>query len=243
LQIYKEKEMADFRRCILAFAVVTMLLGLIPTASAQTAAFQCVANAAVPPTVRAEGLTELVGDIVLNCTGGTPTPAGSQLPQANITVFLNTQVTSRLYSSNQSEAILTVDEPLAPAETSARQTCTSISGCAAFAIGPVNNNLEFKTTFSPGGAAGCAVDTPGCFLNPNVFQGTVSGNSVTFVGVPIDPPGSTFTRIYRITNVRANATIPAPGGAGTPGQIIALISATPATSPLGLTSTGTGVFI
>jgi hypothetical protein len=39
--------------------------------NAQTAAFQCVANAGVPPLMRAEGITELTGDIVLNCTGGT----------------------------------------------------------------------------------------------------------------------------------------------------------------------------
>jgi len=87
-QIYKEKEMADFRRCILAFAVVALLLGLLPTANAQVPnGMTCVANAAVPPTLRAEGLTELAGDIVLNCGGGTPTPAGQVIPQANIQVF------------------------------------------------------------------------------------------------------------------------------------------------------------
>src|ERR1043166_5014238 len=107
--------MADFRRCILAFAVVALLWGLIPTASAQVVSgVQCIANAGVPPTVRSEGLTELVGDIVLNCQGGTPLPVGSVIPQANITIFLNTQVTSRLLgtpNSNSSEAVLTIDEP------------------------------------------------------------------------------------------------------------------------------------
>jgi hypothetical protein len=229
-QIYKEKEMADFRRCIFALAVVALLFaGLAPTASAQgTPAFQCVANAAVPPTVRAEGLTELVGDIVLNCTGGTPVQAGATIPQANITIFLNTQVTSRLLNGNQAEAILTIDEPTA-AQTSPAQTCTNIIGCSAVGIGAVNNNIEFKQPFTVGGTT---------FTNANVYQGQVSGNSVSFVGIPIDAPGTTFTRIYRITNVRANATIPAPGGSGTPGQIIALISATPATNPgTGTTST------
>jgi hypothetical protein len=36
--------------------------------------------------------------------------------------------------------------------------------------------------------------------------------------------------VYRIVNVRANASTVAPGGSGTPGQVIELISATPATS-------------
>jgi len=260
-QIYKEKEMADFRRCLLAFAVVALLLGLIPTASAQTVnGVQCIANAGVPPTVRSEGLTELVGDIVLNCSGGTPTPVGSFIPQANITIFLNTQITSRLLTGTQSEAILTIDEPT-PAQTSATQTCTTTTGCAAVGAGfnPLvafqANPLEFKAAFSPATGVACSPGAapplvagpafgttgstiPTCVLNPNVFQGAVSGNSVTFIGVPIDPPGTQSSRIYRITNVRANATIPAPGGSGTPGQIIALISATPATNPTtGTTST------
>jgi hypothetical protein len=64
----------------------------------------------------------------------------------------------------------------------------------------------------------------------------VSGNSVTFIGIPIDPPGSQGARIYRITNIRSAANGATPGGSGTPGQIIALISATPATSPGGQTS-------
>jgi hypothetical protein len=237
-QIYKEKEMADFRRCILAFAVVALLMGLIPTASAQGVnGVQCIANSGVPPTVRSEGLTELTGDIVLNCNGGTPIPVGQIIPQANFTIFLNTQVTSRLLSGSQSEAIMAVDEPT-PAQTSPAQTCTSISGCTAIAAGPgTPNSLEFKQAFNSTTGLPCTIGTTGCVLNPNVFEGTVSGNSITFIGIPIDPPGSQATRVYRITNTRANATIPAPGGSGTPGQIIALISATPATSPGGQTST------
>ena len=242
--------MADFRRCILAFAVVALLLGLLPTANAQGTVngVQCIANAGVPPTVRSEGLTELVGDIVLNCNGGTPLPVGSVLPQANITIFLNTQITSRLLgtpNSNSSEAILTIDEPTA-AQTSGPQTCTAITGCTAFAAGPnlppgqaQNNSLEFKQAFSTVTGLPCSpVNGTTCVINPNVFEGVVSGNSVTFVGIPIDPPGTQSNRIFRVTNVRANATIPAPGGSGTPGQIIALISATPATNPgTGTTST------
>ena len=72
--------MADFRKWFLAFAVVALLLGMGSPANAQlgglqTPAFNCVANAANPVIVRAEGLTELVGDLTLNCNGGTPTLA------------------------------------------------------------------------------------------------------------------------------------------------------------------------
>ena len=89
--------MADFRKWLLAFAVVALLLGMGSSANAQTqnAAFACTANAGVPPIVRAEGIAELVGDLILNCTGGTFTPGGLPIPQSNVQIFLNTNVTSR----------------------------------------------------------------------------------------------------------------------------------------------------
>src|SRR6266508_1243715 len=103
--------MAAFRRIVPALAVVALLLGLMSSAYAQGPALACSASAAVPPTIRSEGATELTGDIVLNCTGGTPTAAAATVPVANVTVFLNTAVTSRLTSSttNASEALLFVD--------------------------------------------------------------------------------------------------------------------------------------
>jgi hypothetical protein len=190
---------------------------------------QCIANAAVPPTLRSEGVTELTGDIVLICQGGTPTAAGTTIPTADITIFYNSMVTSRvLNGANQSEVVLTVDEP-PPAQTSAAQTCTSTSGCAAIAAGPGQpNKVEFQQQFTNAGTT---------VTNPNAFQGVVNGNSVTFSGIPIDPPGTQGGRIYRITNVRIDATTVAPGAFGAPGQAVALISATPVTLPNGQYST------
>ncbi|MDP8979812.1 MAG: hypothetical protein M3O35_04385, partial [Acidobacteriota bacterium] len=75
----------------------------------------CNANAGVPPIVRAEGITELVGDLILNCTGGNPTRAGAQVPLSNVQIFLNTNITSRIVGSGSlSEATLMIDEPLPP---------------------------------------------------------------------------------------------------------------------------------
>jgi hypothetical protein len=209
-EIYKEKVMADFRKCVFAFAALALLLGAASTANAQSA-FQCIANAGVPPLARSEGITELVGDVVLNCTGGTaltgvtaglPIPVGGEgaaddtiVPTVNIRIFLNTAVTSRLLSDPWSEAMLMIGEPT-----------SGFVGCVNGATVTSNGTL--------------------C----NVYQGrVVGGNSVEFLGVPVLPPGSTGTTIYRVTNVRANASAVAPGGSGTPGQIVALISATPAT--------------
>src|SRR5687767_2494566 len=75
---HKEKEMVDFRKWFFALAVIAVMLALTVPASAQgqLAGLQCVANAGVTPQLRAEGITELTGDVVLNCTGGVPAGQG-----------------------------------------------------------------------------------------------------------------------------------------------------------------------
>jgi hypothetical protein len=221
--------MADFRK-ILVLAGLVLMLALTASAQSQPGPFTCVANAAVPPTVRAEGLTELVGDIVLDCTGGVPTagPNGSvaalSIPQVNFTIFLNTNVTSRIINttSNLSEAILMVDEPTTN-QSGATQflLCGNANGCSILGtglIGPGNVITAGPEPYS--GQTG----------RPNVFQGIVSGNQVQFLGVPVDAPGTTGHRVFRFTNIRANASGISAGASGTPGSIQALISASGSTS-------------
>src|SRR6266536_1542278 len=72
---------------------------------------QCTFNAAVTPTVRVEGLTERVGDVIVTCTGGTPTAPGMPVPAADINLSFNANVTSRAVSGYSSEALLLIDEP------------------------------------------------------------------------------------------------------------------------------------
>src|SRR5581483_11993594 len=64
-----------------------------------------------PRLVRTQGYAELAGDIVLTCTGG-PTATGS----TNLTLFLNTQITSHILntSTNTSEALLAIDDLASP---------------------------------------------------------------------------------------------------------------------------------
>jgi hypothetical protein len=59
--------------------------------------------------MRAEGLAEPVGDIVVNCTGGYAGP----LWPIQITVELSANLTSRILNavSAGSEALLLIDEP------------------------------------------------------------------------------------------------------------------------------------
>src|SRR5437588_7179323 len=79
-------------------------------------AFSCTANAGTPVIVRVEGITELVGDLLLQCTGGNPTPIGQPIPTSNLRLTLNTNLTSRLLNpaGGAVEAMLLLDEPGAP---------------------------------------------------------------------------------------------------------------------------------
>jgi len=188
--LHKEKEMADFRRWIPALAMLVLILGYVAPASAQYS-ISCTASAAVTPNLRHEGLDELTGDIVLSCSpvsGSHSVPVDTPVPQANVTVNLSAPWTSRILSSNVSEALLLVDNP-APGN---QNVCKY----------PNNPAVQCLDT----GTAGASYATNGQF---NVFEGiTTPGqpNVVTFLGVPVDPPASNATRIYRITNVRVNAT-------------------------------------
>jgi hypothetical protein len=212
--------MVDFRKWFPALAVAALAFGAASTANAQqVAAFSCVGNAGVPPIVRAEGLTELVGDLVLNCNGGTPTALDAPVPQANVQIFLNTNVTSRLTNNPWSEALLMIDEP-GPA---AQRYCSVNGGCAISGVG--------ATDPAGDGADGVDYDQTGTTGVPNVYQGRQSGaNSIVWLGVPIDPPGTNRTRIIRITNVRANANQLGVSSTLIPTQIVMFISVTGTTS-------------
>ncbi len=203
--------MADFRKCLLAFAAGVLVLGTVSTASAQTqSAFACTASAANPPLVRAEGVTEEVGDVVMSCNGGNPTPAGTTIPGTNITVTLNTSITDRIYNTTTglSEALLIVDDaypaspyPINPPASGPNAANTQLVCAATGTIGSCPIVSTGKVT---GSAGGDYDGTPG---HPNTFEGSVTGaNQISFLGVPIDAPGTNFTLTLRITNIRANAS-------------------------------------
>ena len=80
-----------------------------------SAALLCVAatNDFTPPSIRAESLSELIGDLLFLCQlspGGTPPPLDAV---ADLTMTLNATVTSRLLDANgRSEALLLATERL-----------------------------------------------------------------------------------------------------------------------------------
>jgi len=193
--------MADFRRSIIVLAALALLLGTISTVSA--APMACIASGANPTQLRAEGLTEKTGDVLITCTGGIPTDPGgvapanpaNVVPTSNIQIFLNTSLTSRLLNAttNASEALLLVNEP----QPATQKVCTVGAGdCNMYGQGAI--------VADPYNAGTLAHDGTGQAYN--VFQGEqVTTGSVTFNGVPIDAPGTQQTLIIRVVNIRANA--------------------------------------
>jgi hypothetical protein len=131
-----------------------------------------------------------------------------------VQINLNTNVTSRLTGatgSPDSEAILSIDEPFPGSgnQIPFPSNATPVGGAALYQQGCVANGqsscLNIRSVGYGFGAAGSYNGTPG---HANIFQGIVNpGNTyqINWQGVPIDAPGTTITRIIRITNVRANA--------------------------------------
>jgi len=243
--------MVDFRRFITALAVLAVFAGL---AAAQGSGGQtpltCSTNVTATPQLRAEGYTENTGDISITCTGGPTSAVGAVIPLVNITIFLNTQVTSRLLASNNaSEALLLIDEPgslslpaaVGPGQLFGPQAPQSLcpnptTGCPEVVSSVVANGGPFAgsaVNVATNGAQGTTATVNGY----NVFQGIVGSNSVTWFGVPVLAPGTSgITRTFRFTNIRANASALSGGSAAGATPVIASIAvsntaALPITNP------------
>jgi hypothetical protein len=254
---HKEKEMVSFRRCILAIAILALFTGLASAQVTGTSAAQlnCSTNVANPTAVRAEGHTELLGDIVITCTSSSSVvPAtGIAVTTANITVSLgqNMQVTSRTFgTSGLSEALLLIDEPgsttatgpgtLLPQVFCATQSTAAgpanapssqlvgagFGGCQTFFSGTSSALCVAPATIT-GAGCGSIDSTTGAFTPaatfgavPNVFNGIIPPgipNQVVFNGIPVLAPGTTASRVFRITNIRADITgLPSANNGTTP---------------------------
>ena len=188
--------MADFRKMFYALAVVTLLAGFTVPASAQTAPLACQTSQSNVPIVRAEGYTELVGDIVLVCTGGQPTTIGQPVPQVNFTVFLNTNITSRVLDTTRTfnEALLIMDEP----NTNLRSPAFPILNCGN--TGALDSGLS-------SGPGVCSITSVG---NPRL---TYDGSVGTGIDVTTGQRGTCGATVV-VNNVNTARVYQPSGGNG-----------------------------
>jgi uncharacterized protein (TIGR03437 family) len=151
----------------------------------------CAAHAATPftcsrvdrpATVRAEGSAELLADIVLSCTGGSPTAFNSRVPEYQFLLVANTSLPNRtpqagIGSWSVSDALLLIDEP----QPGTQVVCVPDAGALSCP--------QYSSDVSPS----------------NVFQGLVlQSNGIIFMRIPIDPPGNGNVRTIRIANLRGS---------------------------------------
>ena len=207
--------MAAFRKMFLALAVVVAVSSTVPLANAQLA---CTISPVVP-TIRVEGLTEFIGDIVITCTGGQPTAAGSAVLTDNFEVDINsTNITSRLLGTNvlnaanggyhYAEPLLIVNEafPLTNLQNPTSIGTPAVppdsykitqNACPASNEGTCTNYGNGYGGWGDGTDAYSSYGKSNTYggenLPYNVFQGYIySNHAVRFDGIPVDPPGSGF---------------------------------------------------
>lgn len=192
--------MADFRKWFLVLAVLAIVA--VPV-SAQTP-FTCTATPGSTPTIRDAGLTELVGDVVLTCSGGT---AGSNIT-TNFQIFMSpTQVTNKVKKGNAATECPTGINCV----TDALAIVTDVSGVPV----PQVNQPDLAD------AAGMVVG----LLQSNLAAGDAptSRNSILFPAISL-PQGT--TSFIRITNVRVVA--PPVSNIAIPTQVFEFVSTNPA---------------
>ena len=183
---------------------------LVCAAQAQvTGGMFCVPNAGNPPMVRAEGTTELTGDLLLVCTGGTPTPRGQPIPLVTINLLFGIEVTNRMLGSLYSDALLLIDEPYPASPLTSTSTPTAPANSPAQALCYSNTD-----TPSPGscnyllgtGGGGYGTSTSPYLQSgaSTIYAGLTPTTGITWRGVPIDPPGTNGAqRIIRLSGIRA----------------------------------------
>ena len=199
---------------LLALLVITGIGSGV--AQAQFTGLTTCSATAVPPVVRAEGIAELVGDIVLVCTANDAFPPASSF-LVNVSVSLNVNVTNNINfgaGSNVTDSVLVVNENNCAAPTPIGATFASCGAPSVHVQDPqfgtlaADNRLEWNQVHFPYPGA----PIPG-----------LSGDCVT---TPTDC--YPFPTTLRISSVRANASqLGVPNAATFPStQITAFLSIT-----------------
>ncbi len=243
--------MTHFRRWFVAAAVVVSLstgllsaqIGTITGPGPANGQMTCTASVPAPTQLRQEGYTELLGDILITCTGGSILTGGTTIPTTDLIVNVKPPilpVTSRVIGSTAdspavSEALLIIDDagsnlttgatggygPQAPQSLCATAQQQSTNSACAASVG-LDHSGQYQVAVQPG------TTTPAA----NVYQGAVGdsgNNSVTFYNVPVLPPVyQGVSRTFRITNIR----IPPPARGLTYGAQVNVVMSASASQTL-----------
>jgi hypothetical protein len=134
------------------------------------------------------------------------------MPLVTFQISFNTGASPRLLAGNWTESLLLIDEP----DPSSLFPCETATGsCVGWGNGSGNDYY------------GNGPQSPAIPNVRNIYQGqAVAPNTIAWVGVPFDPPGASFTRVFRFTNLRLNAV--GLSGSGPSVPALASVTVTPA---------------
>lgn len=216
--------MSDFRKVILALAVVALMA---TSAFAQSTPINCSVQAS-NPTVRAEGITELVGDVYIRCTGlllSTFQPAGTASPTVTVLVNYNAPITNRVVGGGRmTDAVLFIgydDNDALNGDPGVSEN--NVNPCPAGTedtnTGQCPNLVSNANVLIPGMSRSTA--NANTLSHVNVFQGIIqSATTIQFTSVPFSQypavaapacggpvtsgigPNCPFVRVFRVKNVR-----------------------------------------
>lgn len=185
-----------------------------------------------PRTLRQNGAAELVSDIVLTCTGGTPTAPGGAIPQTTFqltsTAFITTPVNTGFVTPASNPwapagAWAILDEPAANSEFPCllRFSCLSFgngTGQGYYGNGAQNSETPNVRNFYPASYP---------LLQSTTVQAPT--RSIVWESVPVDGIGNGL-RVFRFTGVRVS-TLNADSSA-----ILGTITSTSANIPVVITN-------
>ncbi len=172
---------------------LSALLAFAGIAAAQP--YSCVASVPNLPTVRGSGIAEYVGDLLVTCTGGSQSLGTSSI---NVTISLNTNITTRLDANGITEAIAFVDDP-GPGNRAFNQNvfkgsltapnAVTFTGIAQFQPGPGSRTYRFTNIRA--NATQLAQNVPvAATISASMFAGSTTSNPVNTVALV--QPGRAF---------------------------------------------------
>ncbi len=175
-------------------------------------------SVAVPPIVRAEGIAELVGDIVITCTNTPPAAGGSPVSHlvTNISVSLNVNVNNNLQAHPDAVLVINENNCTAPVTVggSGIGVLASTPSCATAATVPLAAapDQRFQDPMFGELASATRIEWNGIhFPIPDgpaePFPGTVDCSAVAGTSRSLEPISGcnpTIT-VLRITSMRGNA--------------------------------------
>ncbi len=188
----------------LALSALAVLCVFAPHAAANGVPPSCTIAAVSAPNVRHEGFRELLGDVDITCTGGTPTGNGVAIPTYDINVtFTNADYGWTYVATDFIDMVLVVNP--AVASSVGYFPCLAANGVCP----------------GTGNGTGTGYYGAGAGQNRNVFQAQAAGTQIgfptaTFRSIPIDPPGTTGAQVLRIRNLRGNIVFSGPNGPQAP---------------------------